>query len=281
MKKRLGIFLCAWLVASIALQVMCGNGHTFFLSFPVNVAALAAITGGLYVAQKERPHSPFLHMLASTSMSICVLILFVAACLVLGLVPQTEGSDSMLHDFTSSIIFQSVVLLLMAHLTLVTLRYRKHGRRRWRFLLNHIGLLTALSGLCLGAADTHCWRAVIPIGESTDRAYDSQGNAHPLGYTFKLSGFSMSCYENGTPADFAAESTVDGTPAHISVNHPWQATWKDDIYLVGYDTKAGARSSYCVMEFVRQPWKHVILAGIIMLAAGAALMFWNGQKESL
>jgi hypothetical protein len=41
----------------------------------------------------------------------------------------------------------------------------------------------------------------------------------------------------------------------------------------------GAESSYCILEIVREPWKYLTVAGIVMLLAGALLLFIGGPDN--
>lgn len=269
------------------LQLVAGNCGAAFMAFPVNAAVMVVMVGGLFVVNREWRNSVFVRVLASREMSVAVIVTVVAACLVLGLVPQREAGEAGarlvsklgLDGVTSSVVFYAVMLLLMGHLTIVTMRYERRGGMVWRFRLNHIGLLVALFGLCFGAADTQRLRALVPIGGTVERAYDEGGVSRPLGYGFMLTGFDVEYYENGTPAEFSAYGVVDGERVCIRVNHPWRASWRDDVYLTGYDVAAGKASEYCVLEFVRQPWKYVVVAGIAMMAAGAVLLFWGGRSK--
>lgn len=255
------------------------------MAFPINAAFVILIIGLIFVANREKSDSNFLRMLASKQMSIISISLFVLACLIIGLFPQNSNANNDtdilgIKDYTSSILFYSVILLMMTHLTAVIFRYKRSRPKVLRFRLNHIGLLIILFGLGLGTADTHRWRAVVHVGETINIAYDTNGQPHSLGYDLRLVNFNAEYYDNGVPSHFAADAEINGKTAHITVNHPYGATWRDDIYLSGYDTTAGTNSDYCILEFIRQPWKYAVMLGVLMMAAGAILMFWGGSKET-
>ena len=42
---------------------------------------------------------------------------------------------------------------------------------------------------------------------------------------------------------------------------------------------SGNESKYCVLQVVIQPWKYIMVAGILMMLAGAVLLFINGPKK--
>ena len=65
--------------------------------------------------------------------------------------------------------------------------------------------------------------------------------------------------------------------AVIEVNKPYKITgW--NLYQFDYDKKRGKWSDLSIIELVRDPWLPVVYAGIFMLIAGAAFMFWQGKR---
>ena len=50
-------------------------------------------------------------------------------------------------------------------------------------------------------------------------------------------------------------------------------------WLTGYDTRNVGNTRYCILQIVRQPWKYVMVTGILMMLAGAVLLFINGPKK--
>lgn len=63
------------------------------------------------------------------------------------------------------------------------------------------------------------------------------------------------------------------------MNHPYAYRLGEDVYLTGYDVTKGNDSEYCILQVVKQPWKYAIVAGILMMLAGAILLFINGAKK--
>ena len=57
------------------------------------------------------------------------------------------------------------------------------------------------------------------------------------------------------------------------VNRPYGVRFGQDIYL------ASVSEDSCVLQIVREPWRYFALAGIIMLLAGAFLLFINGPRR--
>ncbi|MBQ2240352.1 MAG: hypothetical protein II322_05970, partial [Alistipes sp.] len=53
-------------------------------------------------------------------------------------------------------------------------------------------------------------------------------------------------------------------------------TFGEKIYLVSIDPQG----AYCVVEIVREPWQWASLAGIVMLLAGAVMLFIRGPRHT-
>lgn len=96
-----------------------------------------------------------------------------------------------------------------------------------------------------------------------------------LDYELELLSFDADYYENGMPRHYEAEVRVGKDTACLEVNHPYSYRWGEDIYLTGYERKNG-QTAYCVLQIVRQPWKYVQLAGILLTLIGGVLLFIEG-----
>ena len=84
------------------------------------------------------------------------------------------------------------------------------------------------------------------------------------------------------PKKFSSEVQVFtkgglNTMAVIEVNKPYKIMgW--NLYQLDYDKERGKWSDLSIIELVRDPWLPVVYAGIFMLIAGAAFMFWQGKR---
>ena len=79
---------------------------------------------------------------------------------------------------------------------------------------------------------------------------------------------------DGKPSYYEAQVSVDGgEPVSIIVNHPHSVHFGEDIYL------ASVTESGCVLQIVREPWRYFALAGILMLLAGAFMLFIKGPRR--
>ena len=105
------------------------------------------------------------------------------------------------------------------------------------------------------------------------------GRTTMLDCELQLVDFKIDYYAEGQPSMFEATVAVDGESATLRVNHPHHRTWSEMIYLVSYDTESPDRARYCVVEVVREPWRWLSVVGIVMLIAGAVLMFARGPRK--
>jgi hypothetical protein len=83
------------------------------------------------------------------------------------------------------------------------------------------------------------------------------------------------------PKKFASDLVIEDPElgeieVRLEVNKPYKHMgWK--LYQQSYDEKMGKWSRVSVIEAVRDPWLPVVYAGIFMLLAGAAYLFWTGS----
>lgn len=272
MGKRLLYLFAPILLAAALLQLFLGNPDLQTFAFPVNGVILLALAGGLYVLYREKAKSPWVATLSSGRTSVVALLLTGVNALLMVFFPELNWQQSW--------IFDACLLLLLANLFLVMLRYR--GANRTRFYLNHAGLFILVAALAFGAADMRTMRAAVNVGETIDKAYTRDGAARSLGYALRLDSFEVDFHEgqHQVPSDFRAAIVVDGESRILRVNEPWHFSWKEDIYLSGYDTRAGRESKYCILEFVIQPWKYIALTGLLLFVAGALMLVWSGKNRT-
>ncbi len=73
------------------------------------------------------------------------------------------------------------------------------------------------------------------------------------------------------------DNELGDTEVRVEVNKPYKHKgWK--LYQLSYDERMGKWSQLSVMEAVRDPWLPLVYTGIFMLLAGAAYIFWTGNK---
>lgn len=273
------IILFVYLVIALALQLLTGDFPVAFFAFPLNLIMALLWLGGISWMWKNGRKSLFVSFMLSKGASISAVMLFLTFCLVVGI----TGMRSLVNTW----VFVSFMLYFQTVLLFVILRgWREKtatgarlGRIRWRFLLNHVGLLVAVSSAFWGAPDSETCRLICYKGVPVREATRIDGTNIWLPYALELKDFKTEIYGNGVPAMYEADILVDNEPVTLRVNHPCAKGFAQDIYLSGYDASAGEESGYCIIQVVREPWKYGAVAGIMMMMAGAMMMFIAGPKK--
>lgn len=284
------IYIISYVSLAVILQLLIGNFQVSFLAFPLNIIFAAIWLFLLGVLHKEYSKTGFTRFLRSPQTSILSIGLFISGCLVIGLFPQLSDGEAEMrkgilaalgfYNFMTSWIFIAILLLLLSNLYLIILNSWQHRKKsRIRFLLNHAGLWLAIFAGFFGSSDTQTLRIPVYKGEPAREAFDMNGAAHYLDYEIELNSFSVEYYPNGRPSRFTANVRMGQETATLEVNHPYSYRLGEDIYLSGYDMENGNESKYCILQIVKQPWKYIMVAGILMMLAGAILLFINGPER--
>lgn len=272
-KRTLWLVLAvsATLGVSAIVQAIVGAFPLSIVRFPLNVILMTLWLVLLVELYRRRDRSKVAQLLLSQAATVISLVLMAAVGIVLGL--QREPASTAWPTVVA-------VLFVLSHLTLVTLRgWRNATGVRWRFVVNHAGLWLALVAGFWGAPDREQVRAMVTREVPTREAYDMSGRTTTLDCELQLVDFKIDYYDEGQPSMFEATVAVDGESATLRVNHPYHRTWSEMIYLVSYDTESPDRARYCVVEVVREPWRWLSVVGIVMLIAGAVLMFARGPRK--
>lgn len=284
------LYVTSYTILAAIIQLLTGNFPVSFLAFPLNIIFAVTWLFLLWILYKEYKSSTFTRFLCAPETSVLSIGLFIGGCLVIGLFPQLSDAEAKMcegisaslgcYNFMTSWIFIAILLLLLSNLAMITIRAYQHRKQaRWRFILNHTGLWLALFAGFFGSSDTQTLRIPIYKGEPTREAFDMNGSAHYLDYEIELDSFAVEYYPNGRPSRFAADVRLGEETVLLEVNHPYAYRWGEDVYLTGYDVAKGNESNYCILQVVKQPWKYVMVAGILMMLAGAVLLFINGTKR--
>lgn len=272
-KRTLWLVLAvsATLGVSAIVQAIVGAFPLSIVRFPLNVILMTLWLVLLVELYRRRDRSKVAQLLLSQAATVISLVLMAAVGIVLGL--QREPASTAWPTVVA-------VLFVLSHLTLVTLRgWRNATGVRWRFVVNHAGLWLALVAGFWGAPDREQVRAMVTREVPTREAYDMSGRTTTLDCELQLVDFKIDYYTEGQPSMFEATVAVDGESATLRVNHPHLRTWSEMIYLVSYDVESPDRARYCVVEVVREPWRWLSVVGIVMLIAGAVLMFARGPRK--
>lgn len=286
------VYVTGYLILAAIIQLFTGNFPLTFMAFPLNIVFAVIWLFLLWRLYKESRTSSFSRFLLAPQTCVLSILLLIAGSLVIGLFPQLSAAEAAkrsgvlaslgCYNFMTTWIFIAILFLLLSNLGMITLRAfytRKHAR--WRFLLNHAGLWLALFAGFFGSSDTQVLRIPLYKGEPAREAFDMNGASYHLDYEMELRSFSVEYYPNGRPSRFAAEVRLGEEEALLEVNHPYSYRWGEDVYLTGYDVAGGKDSKYCILQVVVQPWKYVMVAGILMMLVGAVLLFINGPGKKV
>lgn len=284
------VYVAGYILLAVIIQLLTGNFPLSFLAFPLNLIFAVIGLFLLYILNEEYKSLQFTSFLRSSQTSILSIILFIAGCLVIGLFPQLSDREAEMregicaslgcYNFMTSWIFIAILILLLSNLALIIVRgWQNRKQSRWRYLLNHAGLWLALFAGFIGSSDTQTLRIPLYKGEPTQEAFDLNGASFHLDYEMELHSFTVEYYSNGRPSRFVADVRLGDEMTVLEVNHPYSYRWGEDIYLTGYDVIGGSSSNYCILQVVKQPWKYVVVVGILMMLAGAVLLFINGPRR--
>lgn len=237
-------------------------------AFPLNllVAVLLVLClGWLRNKYSASAVMRFLHSPAATISAIGMLIL---VCIWIGV-----SGD---RHFVESIVFVAVLLYVQIVLFLITLRgwKRPDGVIRWRFLCLHLGLQLALGAGFWGSPDSDEYRIRLYTGETSREAFQIEGRRTVLSYDITLLDVDTEYADNGAPSHYEAVISIGGCePVTLMVNHPYSVKFGEDLYL------SSVSENSCVLQIVKEPWRYFALAGIILILAGAFMLFINGPRK--
>ena len=262
------ICVAATVATALILQYFVGNFPVEIFAFPLNIVTMALWGVVVYLLYKNRENSTVAKSLLSIHATWLSLGSMAATGIYLGL--QREPNA------TSWLVVVGI-LFTLTHLLLITMRgWRTAQGIRWRFTLLHAGLIIALGAGFWGAPDRVQLRTMLPTESTITHAYHLDGTMTNLGYALQLRGLDAEYNENGIPTHFETAVSIDNEDVTLRVNHPYNRTFSEKIYLVSI----GNDASYCVVEIVREPWQWASLAGIILLLAGAVMLFLRGPRHA-
>ena len=253
----------------VFLRILMLEYHMTLFAFPLNLVLALLWVAGVFFSYKNAPSSRVVRFMLSPLATIVSIALFSVACLILGLTGNRE--------LIRSLPFILIYIFMMTVLLYVILRgWKSGGGIRWRFLLNHAGLLLALSAAFFGAPDSETIRVQTYKDVPVREAFRMDGSRTWLSYELELKEFKVEMYDDGTPLSYEAGVMIDGKPVTLKVNHPHSVGLAEDVYLSSYDQAEG---EYCILQIVNEPWKYPALVGIIMMLAGALLLFIQGPRK--
>ncbi|MGM9693752.1 MAG: hypothetical protein ACI3YC_01915 [Alloprevotella sp.] len=266
-------------------------------AFPLNAVLAGCLVALCIVAEREWSETPALRSLRSLRFSCHLLGVLVFGCVTGALLPYlnlpadpSDPASKPFSDFAVTLPFVFLLACILLQLTLLMVhRIRKNGwRKDTVFLLVHGGLWLALLAGFAGSADYRDLRTLLPLSSShlesrngITTAYDREGRTVPLAYSLQTTGFRIKrSPTDGSVVQYEADISIDCAPSQcVAVNSPLTPRWNENLYLVSYD-QHNPSPTYVVVQIVRQPWKHLLLAGIAMLMLGTLLFFGRSRKTS-
>jgi hypothetical protein len=248
------------------LQALVGSFPTDIFTFPLNIICMALWLVACYLLYKHRETSALAQSLLSTRATWLSLAAMVATGLYLGLQSQPNSTA---WPIVLGILFT------LTHLLLITMRgWRTAKGIRWRFTLLHAGLIIALGAGFWGSPDRVQLRTMLQ-DKPVNHAYHLDSTLTNLDYTMQLEECNTEYNTSGMPTHFEAKVNIDNEIVTLKVNHPYNRTFGEKIYLVSINQEHG----YCIVEIVREPWQWASLAGIILILAGAVMLFIRGPRH--
>ncbi len=249
------------LLAAFALQFLTGDFPVVFFAFPLNLILALIWAGIMFWLWRTRKKSLFVIYMLSRQATVLAISGLLICCLVIGI----TGIRTLVHTWIFVLLlffFQTVLLFVLF--------------RGWRQFIHHIGLLIVTASAFWGAPDSGTLRLKAEKGFPVKEAYRADGTSAWLPYELTLKDFRTETYDNGVPMMYEADVLIDDEEVTLKVNHPYSSSFGEDVYLTG----VGDGSGYCILQIVREPWKYGALAGIILMIAGAFLMFIEGPRKS-
>lgn len=271
-------------MAGLVLQLWAGPVDWNVFRWPVNGIVTAGFLTAIAAMFLLRKRVRGFRFLCTHQAAIPAMVCAVVLTIVMGLTRQTDGEEgTWLNSMLRFWPFVLVYALMATILGMVTVRRmagcrwtRSSLKRDVPFVLNHAGLLIAMTTATLGHADMERLKMMAVAGEPEWRALTDEGTVRELPMTISLKRFIMETYDDGSPKRFASEIEVltrsgKHIQATVDVNRPVAVEgWK--IYQYGYDTLTGGMSQMSVLEIVSDPWLPLVYAGIYMMLCGAVCM---------
>lgn len=272
------ILLLIYLAAAFVIQLLTGDFPVTFFAFPLNFIIAVIWLGGMLWIWKGARKSQFVAFMLSKGASVSAVAMFLMFSLVIGL----TGIRSLVNSWVFvafMLYFQTVLLFVVMRGWRAQTATGAHlGKIRWRFILNHAGLLLAISSAFWGAPDSETLRFQAYRDVPVCRAFGMDGEPSWLSSVMELKDFKVELHDNGVPAMYEAEILIDGEPVTLKVNHPYSMGLGKNVYLSGYGHASGESES-CIIQIVTEPWKYGAVIGMGMMIAGALLLFVGGPKK--
>ena len=274
--KRLICILILIFVLCLILSMFSINPHTF--SFPVNVFLLLGLIFLSLIAAYFSDRFRFIF----TKRTVLIVIFEVIGVMILHWLFYhrllfNDLFPSAVYEFSTSALFvTSWMFFLWVLGAMIINRIRLVKKYNIVFLCNHVGLWIALAFGFFGQADSYTLQTIITKNHIVSKAYTKEGVSMDLPFEIGLEQIKIEKYASGETKSvdvkvFIGKNTVFRHKT-VGVNHPYRYKGYD-IYL----QKVGNES--CVIQIVYDPWRYIVLIGILSMIVGAIMLFFNGFKQ--
>jgi len=267
----IGLFLV------ITLSFISINPNAF--AFPVNVFLLMLLVFfSVVTGQLVERFSFFYSSKTAGLVSIYILVLMIVHWLFYH---QTIFSDtvfpSSLYNFSTSGLFVfSWMFFLLVLGAVIVHRITTVKKNNSLFLFIHIGLWVVLSAGFFGKADEYTMQTIVNNDYMINQAYTSDNQEMNLPFSLGLHGIQKEYYASGEiktiVADLIVKDKQKETKVHVSVNSPYRYKGYD-VYLM----EAGGNTSK--IQIVYDPWRYIVLLGIVIMLLGTIGNFFRGFKN--
>ena len=272
------------IVVGVVLQLAVGPVAWDAFAWPVNGISMAAFLAATALIYSLRKRVYALQFLGTNQAAIPAMALAVVLTIVMGLTIQKPDGTWFSHmlSFWPFVLVYVLVALILGQ-TVVNRAMHFKWKRDMPFMLNHLGLLLAMTTATLGNADVQRLKMITVEGQPECRAVADNGLVKTMPMSIELKKFMMETYDDGSPKRFASaikvvEKSGRETVATIDVNKSIEVQgWK--IYQYGYDTSMGAESKMSILELVSDPWLPLVYAGFYIMLAGAAWMLLTSRPK--
>lgn len=249
-----------------------------WFTFPVNVIIMLTLAFAAYLISILPKTRKIYDWLTSNAAIMSALLLLLAGCLVIGLVPQQRSGCvvTLWNRFYHSWYLALCVSYLFTVLIIRIIHFFK--QKQWKKTIGsiviHIGLITVLAGGYYGIPDEQTWRmdlSNIAFNNQTINTRTEQLQLFP--YKLIIRKIEEDKYPSGKPrritATLAIQDDVTMRNIEIQAGHPLrlkpyalhlrQYRNRDNIYL-------------CTLLIVKQPWRWCIYVGMGLLLLGGLLL---------
>jgi len=275
-KNKVYLFILAVLPVIIGLSFITINPHAF--AFPANIIiCFVSVYLSVLFGRLSESLRFFSGQKAVLTAFVCIILLMIVHWLFYhrrlfdgGFFPPA------LYDFSKSALFVFAWMMFVVVLGAVIVRRLTlvKTNNQW-FLLHHFGLWFALMTGFLGSTDSYTMYALLTKETSTSYAYNKDGKAMQLPFQISLKEIQTEVNMSGAVANYGATVKVKDEGKEktktIAVNQPYR--------YKGYDIYIMQVANYrCKLQIVYDPWRYVVLLGILMMMTGALGMFFKGFK---